>query len=350
MATNYYLMTLEEYLTPKFDKYQRWRQIARSLGLSKDAKQRLGWIIYYKTTSQENASLVCRRFGISRKTFYKWFNQFDDCNLRSLEDKSRAPQKRRKREYTGNQYVRVVQLRRQYIRYGKNKLLILYRQRYSDDAEMSAWKIQCIIQRSGLYFNQVKQTKINKKRANAVKKKRIVELKKIKRKGFLICLDTIVVYFNGSKRYIITAIDYWTKVAFARMYKTHGSNNSKDFLERLVYLLDGKIENIQTDNGSEFEKYFDVACKKIGLERYYSRVRTPKDNPVCERFNRTLEEEFIDLGNLTSDTEIFNRKLTEWLVHYNFGRPHQSLDYMPPMNFTFKYHKVLPMYPSSTLS
>ncbi|MBI5230139.1 MAG: transposase [Candidatus Magasanikbacteria bacterium] len=46
--------------------------------------------------------------------------------------------------------------------------------------------------------------------------------------------------------------------------------------------------------------------------------------------------------------ELFNIKLTEWLIHYNFERPHQTLDYMPPINFTYKYHNVLPMYPSST--
>ncbi|MBI5229946.1 MAG: transposase [Candidatus Magasanikbacteria bacterium] len=46
--------------------------------------------------------------------------------------------------------------------------------------------------------------------------------------------------------------------------------------------------------------------------------------------------------------ELPNIKLTEWLIHYNFERPHQTLDYMPPINFTYKYHNVLPMYPSST--
>jgi hypothetical protein len=38
------------------------------------------------------------------------------------------------------------------------------------------------------------------------------------------------------------------------------------------------------------------------------------------------------------------------LIEYNFRRPHQASGYLPPINFTFKYHKVLPMYPSSTVS
>ncbi|WP_456324391.1 integrase core domain-containing protein [Desulfonauticus submarinus] len=36
-----------------------------------------------------------------------------------------------------------------------------------------------------------------------------------------------------------------------------------------------------------------MSFRKLSLNRYYSRVRSPKDNAVCERFNRTLKEEFI---------------------------------------------------------
>ncbi len=37
------------------------------------------------------------------------------------------------------------------------------------------------------------------------------------------------------------------KIIFARFYQTHSSYNARDFLYRLNYLLDGKIENVQTD-------------------------------------------------------------------------------------------------------
>ena len=47
------------------------------------------------------------------------------------------------------------------------------------------------------------------------------------------------------------------------------------------------------------------ACDKLALSRYFSRVRTPKDNPVNERFNRTIQDEFINLGNFSSDPPPF---------------------------------------------
>ena len=128
------------------------------------------------------------------------------------------------------------------------------------------------------------------------------------------------------------------------MYKGANSYNAADFLNRLLYLTEGNVENVQTDNGSEFAKYFDKACNDSYLKRYYSRVRTPKDNAVNERFNRTIQDEFINLGNFDPDPIIFNRNLTEWLVEYNFKRPHQSLGYETPI----KFNKVLPMSSSHT--
>jgi len=54
-----------------------------------------------------------------------------------------------------------------------------------------------------------------------------------------------------------------------------------------------------------------------------------------------------EMGNMVTDASEFNRRLTEWLVEYNFRRPHQSLQYMSPINFIYKYDRLLPMYPSS---
>jgi len=204
-----------------------------------------------------------------------------------------------------------------------------------------------VIEKHKLYHNPQKTAKITRKRLSAQKKKRITELKKKPKTGFLLCLDTIEIHWNGIKRYIFTVIDHYSKVAYARMYKRASSYNATDFLNRMLYLVNENIENIQTDNGSEFQRYFNHACQEFNLTRYYLRVRTPKDNAVNERFNRTLEDEFIGLGNFNPDPEVFNKNLTEWLIEYNFRRPHTSLNYETPINFNNSI-KVLPMCPSYT--
>ena len=286
--------------------------------------------------------------GLPRKTFYKWFNQFDEDNihsLRRLEDKSRAPKHVRQKEITPREEMRIVELRKKRIRYGKMKLQKIYKDTYGES--ISSWKIQYTIQKYKLYYNPTKTAKITKKRLSGPKKKRITDLKTRwyqKKAGYIICLDTIEVRYQGVVRYIFTSIDKFGKVAFARMYKQKSSLNGQDFLHRLYYLMDSKIPRVGHDNGSEFAKYFKRACDKLGIKQYHSRPHTPKDNPNNERFNQTLQTEFLNMGNFHSDPTIFNRNLTEWLVEYNFHRPHTTLKYQTPIEFT----KVLPMYPSYT--
>ena len=313
--------------------------------ISKLAQRRLKWMDHY--AKDQNAAQTCRYFGISRKTFHKWRKRYDPNNLTALEDLSRRPKQTRRWEVTREEERRILALRTRYIRYGKMKLAVIYARIYGE--VISSWKAQRVIQKHNLYYHPKKNRMTQAKRARSGLKKRITELKKEPRSGFLIACDTICLNVYGQRRYILTGIDVHDKIAFARMYPGHGSAYAADFLKRIHYLLNGKIENIQTDNGSEFAKYFERAAEDLKLVHYHSRVRTPKDNPFDERFNRTLEDEFIALGHLTNDCAIFNKELTEWLIEYNFNRPHQSLNYLAPIQFENNYSKVLPMYPSSTV-
>lgn len=324
--------------------YRMAHDLSKYQDLSKEAKMRLKWMDYYQET--KNVSLTCRHFDIPRKTFYKWHNRYDPNNLYSLEDKDKTPHKKRQREITPLQELRIAALRKQHLSYGKIKLAKIYQVEYGE--VVSSWKIQKVIEKYRLYVSPGKTAKTTKKRLKSQKKKKITELKKKPKNGFLLCLDVIEIRWNNLKRYIFTGIDRYSKVAFARMYNRSNSYNASDFLNRLLYLTEGKIENVQTDNGSEFEKYFNLACQKRELKRYYSRPYTPKDNSVNERFNRTVQDEFIRLGNFTSDTVKFNQNLTDWLIEYNFRRPHASLNYETPINFN-NSTKVSPMYPSDTI-
>ena len=327
-------------------KEERWRKQAKLLKLSKQACQRLEWMIFYQTKAERNASLACRRFAIPPKTFYKWKNRFDEKNLRTLEDQSTAPKSTRQKEITRTEESRIVALRKYHMVWGKMKLQRLYLNIYRE--RISSWKIQYTIVKYKLYPNPVKNEKLKQKRKRNQAKKRITELKKQPFPGFLIALDAMVIYRDNVKRYILTAIDSFGKIAFARMYTAKSSRTAADFLCRMFWLLDSSFLNALHDNGSEFHLEFIAACKKLGITQYWSRVKTPTDNPVDERFNGTLKREFLRQGNFHPDPVIFNRNLTEWLVEYNFTRPHQTLGYETPWEFTSRHPQVLPMYPSST--
>jgi putative transposase len=86
-------------------------------------------------------------------------------------------------------------------------------------------------------------------------------IKKARRKGFrpmlpgdLVEIDTISIFTDGLKRYVLTAIDLPTRFAFAYTYKSSSSANARDFLHKLNDVAPFKITRVQTDNGHEFLK------------------------------------------------------------------------------------------------
>lgn len=326
---------------------------ARTLGqkvVSSKALLKLEWIIFYHTLGKENATVTSIHFGITRKTFHKWLRRFKEQDFLGLEEKSRAPVRTRRRDISLLQRIRVKQLRKKYPRYGKMKLVHIYQEQYHE--VISSWKIQKIIEENSLYFSLPEILKKRKRNVKSLKRQKITALVKQHKVNFLWHVDTVVLTLpGGGYRYLLTAIDDISKLSYARLYKTHSSRGAKDFLERLLYVTDNKILNIHHDNGSEFLKEFAEACRTRNIPQWFSRPHTPKDNAVLERFNRTIQEEFIEV----TDTDIlfideFNTYLTEWLIEYNFHRPHQTLDYKPPLVYLDSYYNssVSPMYSSLT--
>ncbi len=109
----------------------------KSKPLSSQAKRRLQWMDYYRKTN--NVSLTCRHFGISRQIFYYWKRRYDPNNLYTLESLDKAPKRRREREINPEQEIRIVGLRKKYLRYGKEKLALIYQELYQE--KISSWKI-----------------------------------------------------------------------------------------------------------------------------------------------------------------------------------------------------------------
>ena len=331
------------------DKYQRFRGVAEKLRLSSQAREKLEWIIFYLTVGKENATYTAFYFGITRKTLHKWLSRFDESNLRTLEEKSRAPVKRRTWEVTLKEEERIIALRKvTKCKYGKKKLKALYLREYSEG--ISTWKIERVIRKYKLY--REKQVKRSQTEAKRKKKKKVLihEIKKRNEFGFIWHIDAIILYWYGVRRVIFTAIEDITKIAFARSYKTNSSKVSCDFLERLMYLVRGNVNFIHSDNGSEFEGSFKDACNILGLTHIYSRPRTPTDNPALERFNWTLQDEWLSLSEVGLD-EIgdANQDLTNWLIEYNDYRPHESLDYLTPLEYAqHNFFQVLPMWSART--
>lgn len=335
--------------------------------MSERVKIRLAMIECYYAL--RDVSAVCRMFKSSRKHFYKWKRRYEESGklVSSLEDHSRAPHRRRRTTLDPVIELEIKHLREQHLALGKVKLQIIYEGKHGRTVSQN--HIQQVIHKYQLY-PLVRKAQLKNKLKKGILKRAKVRVNRVKlsevttgEKPLVFCLDSVVLYLPyGVKRYVLTAIEHSKKIAFARVYPTHASKYAKDFLLRLQVLLDAQIFGVVTDNGSEFEGEFAKAVEALGLSRYYTRLKTPKDNAIDERFNRTIQEEFMDLSEefepyLTeSDLTEANRLITDWLIFYNFERPHQTLGQMTPIAYYNIWvekqnkagYKLSPMCPTRT--
>jgi len=333
------------------DKYALWRKFAKDL--SPEAKLRLEWMIFYYTVGKENATTTAKHFGISRKTFHKWYGRFKESkeNPQSLESHSSAPKRKRNWEVTLEQEYRIIKLRKKHMKYGKKKLKVIYLREYQE--QISTWKIERVIRRHDLFPDKVSYQKRQKRKARSSKKpkKRIQEVVKREIFGHLWHIDTIIFWWYGARRVIFTAMEELTKISYARVYTTNKSGYAEDFLKRLMYLVEGKVEIMHSDNGTEFEGDFAKVCLVLNIEQVFSRPRTPQDNPCLERFNWTVQDEWLDMSEVGLDEILTaNKDLSNWLVEYNSYRPHESLDYKTPLQYAQEnyFQKVLPGWSART--
>jgi putative transposase len=330
----------------------RW-VILRKIGkdsLSLIAQLKLEWIIFYHTIGKEDVTKTASHFGISRKTLHKWLSRFNERNLKSLEEHERIPNHTRQWQVTHCEEDRIITLRKKYLKYGKKKLQVLYEQEYHEP--ITTWRIERVIRKHHLYPDPVAHGKRMKRVRNEAKLP-VVRIKDVPAPttfGHIWHIDAIILWWYGTRRVIFTAIEDLTKIGYARAYGSNASLHAADFLKRLRYLVDGKIDLSHQDNGCEFKGAFEKACGELKIGQIYSRVRTPTDNAALERFNWTIQDEWLSMSEIGL-TDILNANidLTEWLIEYNTHRPHETLDYKTPFGYAEEhFFKVLPMWSART--
>jgi hypothetical protein len=269
-----------------------------------------------------------------------------------LEEYDKTPEHVRTWMVTSREEQQIKDLRKENMKLGKAKLKVLYQRKYHDN--ISTWKIERVVRFHNLYLEKSRHKYLVEKRAKNKAKVRIHNIKKtvkdVHQFGFLWHIDSIVIWWYGVRKVIFTAIEQHSRIAYAQVYKSNTSGFAQDFLEKLNYVTNEKIRIMHSDNGSEFQGNFQKACSTLGILQVYSRAYTPKDNAVLERFNRTIQEEWLEQSEVgLDDIKEANNDLLTWLINYNSFRPHQALDYKTPLQYAQdNFFKVLPMWSAST--
>lgn len=156
--------------------------------------------------------------------------------------------------------------------------------------------------------------------------------------GYLGAQDT---YYVGNIKgvgriYQQTFIDTYSKVATAKLYDRKNAITAADTLNDVVlpFFEEQQIPllRILTDRGTEFcgkPEYheYELYLKIEGIEHTKTKARSPQTNGICERFHRTIQDEFYAVAfrkKLYTNIDELQKDLDEWLHQYNHERTHSG--------------------------
>jgi len=295
--------------------------------LSKDAKRRLAWMDYYR--KRGNARLTCRYYGISPTTFHKWHRRFLSEGLAGLEDRSRAPGRRRVSTITRETVSLVVSVRMEYPAWSRHKIAVILARDHA--VTLSASTVGRILSRKGLYDlkKSIKRKRAARKRA---RKLRSEAWMRDLYPGALVQVDTKHLRFARDRYYQFTATDCFTRMSFIHITRSISSSAGAKFLSRLIEYMPFPVQAVQTDNGSEYAKEFEKAMEEVRVDHYFTYPNCPKQNGRVERKIGTTQQELWDWRDGYSVGEL-NDITDDWNYTYNNVRPHQALGYKTPAEF-----------------
>ncbi|GKA60798.1 putative ribonuclease H-like domain-containing protein [Tanacetum coccineum] len=113
---------------------------------------------------------------------------------------------------------------------------------------------------------------------------------------FMLHMDLFGPTFVSSlmhKKYCLVVTDDYSRFTWVFFLTTKDETSKilKNFIKEIENLVDKKVKIIRSDNGTEFKnKVMDDFCREKGIKREYSVARTPQQNGVAEKRNRTLIE------------------------------------------------------------
>lgn len=315
--------------------------------LSPAARTRLQALTVWHQT--HDLQLVIQVFGPSRATLYRWRRRYDPRALRSLEPRSRRPHRGRQSPIASAVVQRVLALRRQYPRWGREKLRVLLAR---EGIGLSAKTIDRVLARlriRGLLVDPprlaISARRRRRARPYAIRKPHAYA---VTHPGDLVQLDTLDVRpLPGQVLKQFTARDVVSRWDVVETYTRATSITATRFLDTLTARMPFPVHALQVDGGSEFAAAFEQACQHRGIRLFVLPPQSPKLNGHVERAHRTHMEEFYECYDGDLDLPTLRQAQRQWEHIYNHVRPHQALGYLTPAEF-LAHHR--PRGPSSHMS
>src|SRR4026209_599270 len=288
----------------------------------------------------ERMSDLCREFGISRKTGYKFERRYEEHGPKGLYDFSRRP-KRLARQVSAGIQTAILELKQEKPTWGAAKIQEVLRRKHPQMEMPVRSTIHDLLDRYGLVKKRAKR-----RRYHAYPTLREQD---ITTPNQLWCADFKGQFRMGNAKYCypLTVTDFHSRYLLGceAMESTKSQSAQQGF--EWVFREYGLPTRIRTDNGTPFSSRsvqglscLSVWWIRLGIQVERIEPGKPQQNGRHERMHRTLKEEILPRSakNLLAQQE----QLDRFREDFNQRRPHEALKMKCPADF---YKPSLKRYP-----
>jgi transposase InsO family protein len=283
---------------------------------------------------------LCRRFGISRKTGYKWVSRFIENGPEGLRDRSRSPLRHRFAVSEGI-IEAVVAARRAHPTWGPRKLRAWLKRHYPDTAWPAASTIGEILRRHGLTVPRRRSRKgapyteplRHCDRPNAVWSADF--------KGWFITGD-------GRRCDPLTITDNYSRYLLRCQAVKATGHELVQLVFEAAFREYGLPDAIRTDNGPPFAtttvgglSRLSIWWLRLGIMPERIEPGQPAQNGRHERMHRTLKRDTASPPKRTRRRQ--QEAFDSFRQEYNCDRPHESIDDDIPANRYYPSRRPYPL-------
>lgn len=296
-----------------------------------------------------NVSEACRVMGYSRDTFYRLQQAHDEGGMAALMEQNRRVPNRKNRVSEGVEQA-VMALALEDPSLGQKRASNELREQ---GVFISAAGVRCVWLRHDLETFKKRLKALEEHVAKTGEVLTDVQLRSMEKAqeekiawgeietehvGYLGSQDT---YYVGTMKgigriYQQTFIDTYSSVGFAKLYTTKQPITAADLLnDRVLPFFDEQgvaVLRILTDRGTEYCGKPDAHDYQLFLalndiDHTRTKVRHPQTNGICERFHKTIKDEFYSIAfrkKIFRTVEDLQQDLDVWMDRYNNRRTHQG--------------------------
>lgn len=296
-----------------------------------------------------NVAKACKMMGVSRDTFYRYKEAVDQGGVEALIDKPRRTPNLKNRvdpaiessvveyavEEPAHGQVRVSnELRKRGVFVSPSGVRSIWLRHNLANFKLRLKALEAKVAQEGIVLTESQVQALERKQDDDVACGEI----ETAHPGYLGSQDTFYVgTFKGVGRvYQQTYVDTYSKVAHCKLYTTKTPITAADTLnDRVLPFYESQgisVLRILTDRGTEYcgkaESHdYQLYLAVNGIEHTKTKARHPQTNGICERFHKTILNEFYQTAfrrKIYKTVDELQTDLDEWLEYYNNDRTHQG--------------------------